>query len=549
MAPPANRAGFTIGRARLAGGHAGDRERLSAAIDRVSLAAIGLSPRAMLILRRFAAPRPLAHSGALDGFVGSIETSLRERAAAARSGRAGDDLYFDDEDAIDLALVRLTLTSQGPLPAWAALLPGGGEPMARWRRTILTEPARLSPLVARLVEAGQAAAWLMRFDPAEIASAETRILAAHGAPSIASASTGQNPAPKHGRLPSPDVSRLAASIRHLQPEYPRNASTPAVDRLILIALVAERRPALLTASGFVEAMALLTAADPPVRPMAPVPSSRARAARNSVAISPVRRSAVQPDAPFAHMPEPIPIEIPSGPPPEPPLPTPAVATSPPPYAASNLPGAAEIETRFGGVFFLLNVFVALDLWGDFTRPRDGLPGLSPFELIGMLGRHWYGRAFADDPIDAAWRSIAGLGPGDRPGAHFAAPVWSVPAQWLAPWPNALALRRGPNHWHPAGFPWRDGARAEPAAQRRRRWTWALARYLDARLAVALGEEHAAAARDLVCLRPGRVAIEPDRITVRFALEDHPIALRLAGLDRDPGRLAGTTAALCFEFHA
>ena len=35
----------------------------------------------------------------------------------------------------------------------------------------------------------------------------------------------------------------------------------------------------------------------------------------------------------------------------------------------------------------------------------------------------------------------------------------------------------------------------------------------------------------------------------FALSHHPLAIRLAGLDRDPGRLAGTARPVKFEFTA
>jgi hypothetical protein len=38
----------------------------------------------------------------------------------------------------------------------------------------------------------------------------------------------------------------------------------------------------------------------------------------------------------------------------------------------------------------------------------------------------------------------------------------------------------------------------------------------------------------LCRRPGRITLTPVRLRAEFALADHPLAIRVAGLDRDPG---------------
>jgi hypothetical protein len=200
-----------------------------------------------------------------------------------------------------------------------------------------------------------------------------------------------------------------------------------------------------------------------------------------------------------------------------------------------------VTTEFGGLFFLLNVFLALGLYGDFTRPGEGLRGLSPFELMLLLGERWFGKAFKADPLAATLRDLAGLQPDEACGRHFDAPVWTVPDAWLSPWPKAGLSRDEP------GFPLADEPEpARSAAWRRRRWFACLALYLKARLARALGETSARAALRVICAQPGRVIREGECVAVHFPLVDHPIALRIAGLDRDPGWIPA--AGYFVEFH-
>ena len=152
-----------------------------------------------------------------------------------------------------------------------------------------------------------------------------------------------------------------------------------------------------------------------------------------------------------------------------------------------------IASERAGLFFLLNIFLALGLYGDFTDPVRRVRGLSPFELLLLLGRHWLGPGLEADPIALVLRSLAGLGPRERPGRHFEAPPWKVPRDWLAPWPRgkprAFSGRFGTSRWHAGGFPIVDRWRVpRPAAWLRRRWVTCLALYVEARLMRAFGLE-------------------------------------------------------------
>ena len=81
----------------------------------------------------------------------------------------------------------------------------------------------------------------------------------------------------------------------------------------------------------------------------------------------------------------------------------------------------------------------------------------------------------------------------------------------------------------------------------RRWVRRLARRLRPELSLALGCEPDAVAGVLL-RHPGRVEATATHVDVVLSLADLPIAVRLAGLDRDPGWIpaAGRTVAFHFE---
>ena len=112
-------------------------------------------------------------------------------------------------------------------------------------------------------------------------------------------------------------------------------------------------------------------------------------------------------------------------------------------------------------------------------------------------------------------------------------------------PTAKRQRRGTAHWHPAGFPIADdGAAPLSIAWRRRRWVHCLARYLEARLKLATGDDDAVA---LVCRRPAKIVDDAESVEMSFSLDRHPLALRLAGLDRDLGWLPAAGRRIAFVF--
>jgi hypothetical protein len=72
----------------------------------------------------------------------------------------------------------------------------------------------------------------------------------------------------------------------------------------------------------------------------------------------------------------------------------------------------------------------------------------------------------------------------------------------------------------------------------------IAGYIRARLVRALGRDDAA---EFLCRIPARIAFTPTHLDVFYSLDHHPIEIRLAGLDRDPGWIPAAGRYVRFHF--
>ena len=256
--------------------------------------------------------------------------------------------------------------------------------------------------------------------------------------------------------------------------------------------------------------------------------------------------------------------------------------------------AAGWHTQFGGVAFLLNVALHLGLYGDFTQPQQRGLAMSPWHLLHTALGRAVGRRGREDPL-AFWLRTRGSAHGPR-----LCGVWQVPAAALRAFDGDLRpwhARSGGGRWqlwHPAGFcvahqPPAVGLPAVLAALQRPQqavvWhgpgegraatsaTAAIAAIaatsatsataatatapaprlstlvcalLRARLALALGLPGRAALALVVAL-PARVQVHSERLDLHFSLCALPLAVRLAGLDRDPGWLPAAGCDIRFHF--
>jgi hypothetical protein len=262
---------------------------------------------------------------------------------------------------------------------------------------------------------------------------------------------------------------------------------------------------------------------------------------------------------------------------------PAAARKPMPAQAAVDPVStlSSLHTDYGGLFYVLNVALAWRLYGDFTLPRQPGIALSPWDLLAWTGRAWFGEHFERDPLWPLLAQLAGRDPSKPPADDLAdVPDWAAAADALAPWGRVLELQvhatsRRLRILHPQGFCIFDGAREagqrplaqarawcqsrsvlrdaslrrirrcellrRPAARWLKHWQTALA----LRLRAALGAHHDLPS--LLCRHRAEVAVSAAAVDVRLSLAELPLAVRFAGLDRDPGWIPAAGRSLLFHF--
>ncbi len=262
----------------------------------------------------------------------------------------------------------------------------------------------------------------------------------------------------------------------------------------------------------------------------------------------------------------------------------AAAPAPPPPApapADDMP-ALVVETELGGVFYLLNLALFLDLYGDFTRPLEPGLALSPWDLLALLAPKLLTEPTRDDPLWPLLDRLAGRKRREPPGRGFHPPAaWRTPRSWLEPFGHDgqwrwSAARNTLRLVHPAGFSVvavprrnepghvqlaRELRRLRPLVPELRRatlpceslrplarWTARLAEYADARLRRALDLDPGDPLDAVLLRRHARVFVSSTHVDVFLRLADLPLAVRFAGLDRTPGWIpaAGRYVALHFE---
>jgi hypothetical protein len=266
----------------------------------------------------------------------------------------------------------------------------------------------------------------------------------------------------------------------------------------------------------------------------------------------------------------------------------AIASTPP-LSSSRGPGALDspdlqIETDLGGLFYLINVGLSLNLYSDFTTPASPGIALPVWDFVTLVGQKLVGEEVHADPVWGLLVHLSGRGEQAGPGADFEPPdIWRLPVEWLAPFPEEAVC-----HWqgidgrlqvrHPAQFlvldvplqpddPARQlqctlqdyGAdltvesQPEPVAANTSgtaplaRWLGWLMPYVRARLHRALQVLDADELAQILCTHHARVFVTATHVDITMALDALPIGVRLAGLDRDPGWVPAAGRFIAFHF--
>jgi hypothetical protein len=468
---------------------------------------------------------------------------------------------------------------------WGVVLPGrdpGERVVPAWLDGAREAPRALDVLASR----GLAGAFVARLTDAQASQLSRAIALTFGLAAVAN-EVGRSHPRAHG-LPATTGS-VRAPLRPAPPwagHAPEATGTLGRERELLlgVALTLHRAPYPTRAVGFADALRRWAGAPaataPPGRetqttPQAAPLRSAAPERRATPAAAP---AALQPrrTAPLV-LPERADRQTPPGSPYA--LRTGTTGDSPDELELESSGAPRILPTRLGGLFTLVNVAQSIELYGDFTTPLAPGIALDLWDFVDLVGERLLGRR-PPDPVWPLLGELAGRGSHEPPGRHFSAPrAWRAPPSWLEPFaPDRRSWR-----WtqdgsrlrvaHPAGFAVLDvscrsadprtvlarelrhyGAlrvregQLDPSAPATalERWVGWVTGYVRARVALALGARPTQVASRLLRAR-ALLEVSPERIDVRFPLEESRVDVRLAGLDRDPGWIPAAGRSLAFHF--
>ena len=93
----------------------------------------------------------------------------------------------------------------------------------------------------------------------------------------------------------------------------------------------------------------------------------------------------------------------------------------------------QVETQYGGIFYLINLALYLELYGDFTTPLVPGLALNIWDFLALVGRELIGDRAQDDPVRRLLTRLAARDELTPPGDDFEPEdEWRIPHEWLTP---------------------------------------------------------------------------------------------------------------------
>lgn len=173
----------------------------------------------------------------------------------------------------------------------------------------------------------------------------------------------------------------------------------------------------------------------------------------------------------------------------------------------SVPLPDPITSEWGGTLYLVNVAIALGLYGDFTTPaRPGL-ALPLWDFLALIAGRMMGEEFAEDPLHRLFAKLSGRADDEPPGADFEPPTGETLAIWLD----------------------------------------RICHEIEARVAASLGVSEHCDLRALVLNHHAKIETISARLDAYFSIASHPIELRVSGLDRDPGWVPAGGRSIYFHY--
>jgi len=164
--------------------------------------------------------------------------------------------------------------------------------------------------------------------------------------------------------------------------------------------------------------------------------------------------------------------------------------------------AVTIETNLGGLFYLINLAIFLEIYSDFTSPVEQFhDDLSIWDFVAIVGREINQGQDLDDPI---WTRLQDL----------------------------QDVHDNPEN---------------PEIMSKPTWLTDLLPHIKARLILALGIESEDSLAEILLHHYAKLIITPTHLDIFFSLSDHPIEIRLSGLDRNPGWVPAAGRFIAFHY--
>ena len=493
-------------------------------------------PSAILCVRRLADPKPRALGLGSRGLRPASVWETAARAALARTAASAarpahgpvptsaDAVLFLDRAELLACLAADWCAGTASARWWWRALLGSVQPEAilrLWRQAPTHVPAAFDLLhsSSRLVE------FVSRLSPDAVHALTADVARTCGLPYVASAmaasvsrADGAAELPEavrgpSGRVPSApnrETMPLRGFLRQDAPLVRLAALTPGQRLLTIAALVAYRRASVATRILGPAAVRLLLSGDDGAFGSADAAprvasSSRPEGDRVSGGLDQRHHDAAECAGPSVSASEVPPAAEGSVTAQPPRVPPPHVTT--PRAIAPGRVVAQTVDTALGGTFYLINVAIHLGLYPDFTRPSDPSLALPVWDLLQLAAERLIPHAeLCDDALVPLLARLSGREPDEPPGAAFVPPH----AETVATWCRRATAR------------------------------------LVARLArgLAMGPAEAVA---LTLRRPARVSVSAAHVNVAFQIDDLPIAIRLAGLDRDPGFVPAAGRTVTYSY--
>jgi hypothetical protein len=243
----------------------------------------------------------------------------------------------------------------------------------------------------------------------------------------------------------------------------------------------------------------------------------------------------------------------------------------------------SFQTRYGGIFYLLNLGLYLGLYRDFTESSQADIDLDIWDFIALLGLRFLGEQIKRDAVWDFLKSKAARGGDDDDASNeFGRKFerrrdWRMPLFWLETFPKnqrwswkltkkRLVIR------HAEGFNVVDAARRgaaenqlekeaevyrglfseiemaeETAPLKSQNWLKNLTEYLEKRLCQALGLDGCDELNAVLFEHRASVVVSATHLDITFSLADLPLEVRFAGIDRDPGWIPAAGKFVYFHF--